>query len=128
MDPNVSYRSVHASRGKIARAEPVSALYEQNRVFHVGAFPALEDQMCEFSPGGMAGGGSPDQLDALVWALTELMVGAGDGTAIIEFYRREVEAQSRAGAFTLEGQAAPLARLLAPEGVTRPSAPAPAAR
>ena len=65
-------KAVHASRGKQTRAEPVSALYEQSRVHHVGSFPALEDQMCEWVPGGS----SPDRLDALVWALTELMLGA----------------------------------------------------
>ena len=68
VDTNVSYRTVHASRGKIARAEPIAALYEQGRVHHVGAFDALEDQMCSYVPGGS----SPDRMDALVWALTEL--------------------------------------------------------
>jgi len=61
---------VHASRGKQTRAEPVSALYEQKKVHHVGCFPALEDQMCEWVPGMK----SPDRMDALVWALTELIV------------------------------------------------------
>jgi phage terminase large subunit-like protein len=70
-------RLVHASRGKAARAEPVAALYEAGRVRHAGQFPELEDQLC----GLMAGGGyegpgrSPDRADALVWALTELMLG-----------------------------------------------------
>ncbi len=115
IDPSVSYRSVHASRGKIARAEPVSALYEQNRVFHVGAFPALEDQMCEFSPGGMAGGGSPDHLDALVWAMSELMVGAPDGLEnFLGFLRLEMAAQGRGG--LIDGQAGALTHLRAPEG------------
>lgn len=71
VDPNVPIRLVHASRGKITRAEPVSALYEQGKVSHVGMFDALEDQLCSFSPGS---NDSPDRLDALVWALTELMV------------------------------------------------------
>ncbi|PNG27643.1 DNA-packaging protein [Methylocella silvestris] len=71
VDPNVSYRPVHASRGKITRAEPVSALFEQNRVHLVGAFPALEDQMSSFAPGVA---GSPDRLDAMVWAITDLMI------------------------------------------------------
>jgi phage terminase large subunit-like protein len=68
---------VHASQGKAARAEPVSVLYEQARVRHVGAFPALEDEMCGLGAGGeYAGPGrSPDRADALVWALTELMLG-----------------------------------------------------
>lgn len=87
VDENVPFKGVHASRGKIVRAEPISALYEQGRVHHVGAFPELEDQLCTFAPGSTS---SPDRLDALVWALTELM-GTPDGTAIIEFYRREVE-------------------------------------
>jgi phage terminase large subunit-like protein len=72
-DPLVSYKSVHASRGKRVRAEPVSALYEQSRVHHVGSFPQLEDQMCAFTPDGYDG--SPDRVDALVWGLTELMLG-----------------------------------------------------
>ncbi len=70
-------RLVHASRGKVARAEPVGLLYEAGKVRHVGAFPALEDEMCGLGAGGeYAGPGrSPDRADALVWALTELMLG-----------------------------------------------------
>lgn len=70
-------KRVHASRGKSARAEPVAALYEAGRAFHVGAFPELEDQMCGLiSGGGYEGPGrSPDRADALVWAMTELMLG-----------------------------------------------------
>lgn len=70
-------RLVHASRGKVARAEPVAALYEAGRVSHCGSFPALEDQLCGLLIGGeYAGPGrSPDRADALVWALTELMLG-----------------------------------------------------
>jgi predicted phage terminase large subunit-like protein len=74
VDRNVSYRAVHASRGKRIRAEPVAALYEQGRVHHVGSFPALEDQMCSFVPDNYDA--SPDRVDALVWALTELIVDA----------------------------------------------------
>ena len=68
---------VHASRGKSARAEPVAALYEAGRVWHVGGFPALEDEMCGLLTGGgyEGPGRSPDRADALVWALTELMLG-----------------------------------------------------
>tara|TARA_R110000782_G_scaffold117364_4_gene207695 strand:- start:8148 stop:9473 length:1326 start_codon:yes stop_codon:yes gene_type:complete len=68
---------VHASRGKVARAEPVAALYERGRVGHVGAFPEMEDQMCGMMIGGdYAGPGrSPDRADALVWGLSELMLG-----------------------------------------------------
>ena len=63
---------VTASRGKHVRAEPVALLYEQGKVRHLGAFPQLEDQLCAMRPDGYAGSGSPDRLDALVWALTEL--------------------------------------------------------
>ena len=70
--PNAPYKGVSASRGKQARAEPVAALYEQGKVRHAGAFPALEDQLCNWEPN--AGLPSPDRLDALVWALTELML------------------------------------------------------
>nr|WP_240334278.1 terminase family protein [Sphingobium estronivorans] len=70
-------RLVHASRGKVARAEPVAALYEAGRVAHRGVFGALEDEMCGMVLGGsyMGPGRSPDRADALVWALTELMLG-----------------------------------------------------
>lgn len=68
----VAYESVHASRGKAIRAEPVAALYEQGRVHHVGQFPLLEDELCTWVQGE---GPSPNRLDALVWALTMLMVG-----------------------------------------------------
>lgn len=68
--PDGPIKSVHASRGKFARAEPISALYEQRRVHHLGIFPALEDQMCTWIPDGRHA--SPDRLDALVWGLTEL--------------------------------------------------------
>jgi phage terminase large subunit-like protein len=72
---NVSFRAVHASRGKVTRAEPASALYEQRKVHHVGGLTALEDQMCSFTSDFDRGraGFSPDRVDALVWALTELL-------------------------------------------------------
>ena len=65
---------MHATRGKWLRAEPVAALYAEGRVVHVGHFPELEDQMCDFGADGLVGGRSPDRLDALVWALTDLML------------------------------------------------------
>ncbi|PZU08994.1 MAG: ATP-binding protein [Sphingobium sp.] len=70
-------RLVHASRGKTARAEPVAALYEAGRVAHRGAFPRLEDEMCGLIAGGgyVGPGRSPDRADALVWAMSELMLG-----------------------------------------------------
>ena len=73
---DISYRAVTASRGKRTRAEPVAALYEQGRVHHVGGFTALEDQMCTWD--AMSGSESPDRMDALVWAITELMGREGD--------------------------------------------------
>ncbi len=75
VDPLVPFRAVHASRGKVARAEPVAALYEQGRVSHVEGLDALEEQMCQMTARGYEGQGSPDRVDALVWALHELMVG-----------------------------------------------------
>lgn len=74
VDPLVPLTSVHASRGKVARAEPVAALYEQGRVGHVAGLDDLEDQMCRMTARGYEGGGSPDRVDALVWALHELMI------------------------------------------------------
>jgi phage terminase large subunit-like protein len=73
VDDSVPVREVRARRGKWLRAEPVAAAYERGRVHHVGAFPDLEDQMCEFEPTGLASGRSPDRLDALVWALSDLL-------------------------------------------------------
>jgi phage terminase large subunit-like protein len=74
VDGAVAVREVRATRGKWLRAEPVAALYEQGRVRHVGAFPELEDEMCDFGLDGLSSGRSPDRLDALVWALTALML------------------------------------------------------
>ena len=76
IDPAVAVRTVRATRGKWLRAEPIAALYAEGRVAHVGTFAALEDQMCAFGSDGLAKGRSPDRLDALVWALTDLMIGA----------------------------------------------------
>lgn len=74
VDPMVPFKGVHASRGKAARAEPVAALYEQGRVKHVPGLDALEDQMCRMTVRGFEGRGSPDRVDALVWALHALMI------------------------------------------------------
>ncbi|MEM6482037.1 MAG: terminase family protein [Pseudomonadota bacterium] len=74
IDPLVPFKAVHASRGKSARAEPVAALYEQGRVRHSAVMEELEDQMCAMTLRGFEGRGSPDRVDALVWALTELMI------------------------------------------------------
>jgi phage terminase large subunit-like protein len=72
---NAPITIVQASRSKQARAEPVAALYEQGKVSHIGAFPELEDQLCSWEP--LSGMPSPDRLDALVWAITELAVCTG---------------------------------------------------
>ena len=73
-NPNIPVKLVHASRGKHVRAEPIAALYEQGKVSHLGVFPELEGQMGMMTTEGYQGGDSPGNLDALVWALTELMV------------------------------------------------------
>lgn len=78
-DNNVAFSAVRASRGKILRAEPVAALYEQGRVHHAGYFSLLESQMCNYT--GVDGEKSPDRLDALVWAITELSGKDNNGTA-----------------------------------------------
>jgi predicted phage terminase large subunit-like protein len=71
---DVPYKAVRATRGKVTRAEPVAALYERGKVFHIGAFPELEDQCCSVTTGfdSKVTGWSPDRVDALVWALTDL--------------------------------------------------------
>jgi phage terminase large subunit-like protein len=74
VDPLAPVTLVHATRGKWVRAEPVAALYELGLVTHRPALSALEDEMCAFGADGLADGHSPDRVDALVWALTELML------------------------------------------------------
>ena len=75
------FKSVNAARGKIIRAEPIAALYELGKVHHVGRFPKLEDQLCGYNPA--LNQSSPDRLDALVWALSELSAGSGECRAIM---------------------------------------------
>lgn len=86
-DHALPLRLVHATRGKVARAEPVAALYAAGRVRHVGLFARLEDQLCGLLVGGTyAGPGrSPDRADALVWALTELMLGRSSQPRLVRF-------------------------------------------
>ncbi|WP_375397144.1 DNA-packaging protein [uncultured Sphingomonas sp.] len=87
VDATLPVRIVHASRAKAARAEPVSALYDQGKVRHVGGFPDLEDEMCALSPEGYFGRGrSPDRADALVWAMTALMLRRQPGTAAVRMF------------------------------------------
>ena len=80
VDPRTPYKAVRATRGKVTRAEPVAALYEQGRVRHAGSFPLLEDQLCAWT--GETGQGSPDRMDALVWAVTELSLRAGSAPRV----------------------------------------------
>lgn len=76
VDHTVRFKSVHATRGKLVRAEPIAALYEQGKVHHVGVFPELESQMCTYT--GERPKPSPDRLDALVWGLSELSKSRGE--------------------------------------------------
>jgi len=99
-DATVKVQTVAASRGKILRAEPVSALYEQGLVHHVGRFGVLEDQLCAFTTAGYRGQGSPDHADALVFAITQLML--NEPAAILEYYRRKAAARNAP-----QGSAAP---------------------
>ena len=74
-DDTIAYNEVNASRGKVARAEPIAALYEKNRIHHVGYFPELEDQLCSMTQSGYQGLKSPDRADSAVWGFTELFPG-----------------------------------------------------
>jgi phage terminase large subunit-like protein len=84
VDPHISFQAVRASRGKVIRAEPVAALYEQRKVHHVGSLSVLEDQLCGFTSDfdRSRAGYSPDRLDALVWAVSDLMVKTYGGGVI----------------------------------------------
>lgn len=88
VDRNVNFKMVSASRGKVVRATPVAALYEQGRVRHVGAFAAMEDQLCSFTNTGYLGSGSPDRADALVWLLTELLLGGDSKMGMLDYAKR----------------------------------------
>ncbi|MFT6459757.1 MAG: phage terminase large subunit-like protein [Pseudophaeobacter arcticus] len=74
IDPLIGFQAVHASRGKVVRAEPVAALYEQRRVYHLPGLAELEEQMCQMAAQGFQGQGSPDRVDALVWAIHQLIL------------------------------------------------------
>lgn len=88
-DDAVPFRYVTASRGKAVRAEPVSAIYENNKFHHVGTFPELEDELCAFSNYGYMGEGSPNRADALIWAATDLKL-ADDAQAWIAAMGKQV--------------------------------------
>jgi phage terminase large subunit-like protein len=117
----VPTEAVWASRGKVTRAEPVSALYEQGRVSHVGCHAGLEDQMCEFTSGfdRRRMGYSPDRVDALVWAVTHLKLNDDAGMNVQDFYRQEhsrhQEAMARRGETATPDE---LITLLPPPGST----------
>jgi phage terminase large subunit-like protein len=123
-DPNLRVDAISASRGKVLRAEPVSALYEQGLVHHVGRFAVLEDQLCGFTTAGYRGEGSPDHADALVFAVTELML--KENAAILEFYRRAAEARTKSDGVERavertpepKSESALLVRLRAPAGTS----------
>lgn len=86
----IPYQAVTATRGKRIRAEPVAALWEQGRVHLVGSFPKLEDQLTTWTP---EQAGSPDRLDALVWAITALGLVGGQGQAFLAIYKDEAARQ-----------------------------------
>jgi hypothetical protein len=102
-DANVPVRVITASRGKVQRAEPVSALYGEGpefkdlKVHHVGRFPVLEDQLVAFTTFGYRGEGSPDHADACIWALTDLMLGS-NAEAWIRFYQEQASTSQAAAA------------------------------
>jgi phage terminase large subunit-like protein len=120
----VPTEAVWASRGKVTRAEPVSALYEQKRVSHVGTHATLEDQMCEFTANfdRKRMGYSPDRVDALVWAITHLKLNDDAGLNVQDFYRQESNEHKKAMESRQQGLGQPttgeLVRLIPPEGST----------
>ena len=85
-------KRIHASRGKYTRAEPISVLYQQGKIHHVGTFPLLEAELCQWLPGM----DSPNRLDALVWLFTELMLGGGQ--AVVNYYLSKAQAKEDAHA------------------------------
>lgn len=124
VDPDVSYKEVHATRGKEVRAEPVAALYEQHRVHHVGSFKDLEDQMTNWNPAdstitnsaGRKVKVSPDRMDSLVWGITELSEG-NDTLGLVD-YMSSGKAQSELN--RLDKLARDMASGIVPSQVTAP--------
>lgn len=112
----VPLKAVHATRGKYVRAEPVSQLYEQKKISHVGYFPELEDQLCEFTPDGSMGY-SPDRMDAMVWGFTELMVGSVPHEGLMDYYRQEAQAVADRLKGTNPALPAATVSLIAPVGI-----------
>lgn len=116
-DANVAYKKVHATKGKAVRAEPISALYEQRRVHHVGTLGKLEDELCNWDP--KVDDESPNRLDACVWAITALAEINGDGFG--EYYRRKAQKQKEARKKTkpAEEPAGSLPPVFGPGGATK---------
>jgi len=110
IDPNVSFKKVTASRGKLIRAEPVASLYEQHRCHHVGVFEALEEQMVNYVPGSA---GSPDRMDAAVWAISAL---TEDSNAFLGWLQRWKS--EKAEAETVEETAGMVVSSIAPGTIT----------
>jgi phage terminase large subunit-like protein len=84
---SIPYKAVNATRGKYTRAEPISSLYVHNQIHHVGAFADLETQMCNWVPGEQ----SPDRMDAMVWAFTELFFGAPEQESGVMVYEETAQ-------------------------------------
>jgi phage terminase large subunit-like protein len=118
VDVNIPFTAVHAAHGKAVRAEPVSALYEQKLVHHVGSLPQLEDQLCIFTADydRRKAKFSPDRMDALVWALTELKVRQSPGWGFLEFARRQADATKTPG--TNINKVEPTTQLKAPPNIS----------
>jgi hypothetical protein len=121
IDANVPFTAVHASRGKFARAEPVSALYEQNRCHHVGVpFERLEEQLTSFTPDMDRGkSGSPDRADAMIWAFHDLLVAREPYAGLFEWYQNALPAPRAQTPADAEDDAYPH-----PGAIIAPSAPA----
>ncbi len=105
IDANIKVYAVHATRGKLVRAEPISLFYEQHRVHHVGSFPYLEDQLCSMTPDfDRSQHGSPDRMDSLVWNLTKLMV-KSNNDGFLQYYKNLSEEHTRHNGKLIMGNA-----------------------
>jgi len=93
-DPDVPFKELHASRGKAVRAEPIATLFDKRKVFLVGNFPELEEQLLQFSSSGYNGEKSPDRADAMVWAVSDLALDLISGLGLMEFYRQSNDSTS----------------------------------
>lgn len=121
-EKNVSYKAVRASRGKLTRAEPIAALFEQNRIHLVGGFPELEDELCTYTAGSS---GSPGRLDSATWALTDLMLSPGRSTGMLDYWAELSAGAAGGGGETFVKMLAPAnvgsARLLSGRNVAVPA-------